>query len=361
MAKLMDAVAFLSLNNSKFKRGARDSEKRMHTMGSTFKRVGGMIAGYMGGREILSAVNNWTAMGDAIEEASQRTGVGVEQLSRMKYAADLSGSSIEGLEKNIRFMNKNLQGSPTKSYESGLRRLGLSVAQLKTMNPGEAFNMILQGLSGVSEDAERSAVAMSIFGKTGAEVLPLIAEGYAGYIEQLNAAGAAGAVFTPEQAAAAAAYQDAIHKIEVALTGLIGTLATATPLIDLVTDGLNQVSGFTTEASQALTGTNQPGDVGFMDVMTEAASGVVGDAAGWLDKLSGITPEERVRINADMAPMQARHDPIEIKDREAKARYRNAQAQAGATNITISSANFHATDDMKRNVNRDKAAGPWIQ
>jgi hypothetical protein len=53
----------------------------------------------------IAATKIFADMGDEINKASQRTGIAVEELSALKYAADQSGSSLGDLEVSLKKMS----------------------------------------------------------------------------------------------------------------------------------------------------------------------------------------------------------------------------------------------------------------
>ncbi len=60
----------------------------------------GPIAGVIGG--ITKSVFDFAAAGDAMDKMSARTGVLVEELSRLKFAADRSGGSVSDIDAALR-------------------------------------------------------------------------------------------------------------------------------------------------------------------------------------------------------------------------------------------------------------------
>ena len=52
-------------------------------------------------------------LADDMRDLSQRTGVGIETLGQFKVAAELSGSSIEGVATGLKFLSKNMVAAAT--------------------------------------------------------------------------------------------------------------------------------------------------------------------------------------------------------------------------------------------------------
>jgi len=124
---------------------------------------------------MVAASKVFSDMGDSIAKMSARTGIGVESLSELGYAAEMSGTSMESFEKSVRTMQKTLVAAAGGSAAAvgALRKLGLTAADLDGLSPEQQFKLIADQLSKIEDPAARAVVAMDIFGKSGAELLPI--------------------------------------------------------------------------------------------------------------------------------------------------------------------------------------------
>ena len=136
---------------------------------------------------VVGGVREFMSTGDALDKMSLRTGISVEALSELGHAAKLSGTDLEGLERGVKGMQKNVEaaGQGTKAAVDGLRALGLSARDLQGLSPEQQFKKIADGLARIEDPGRRAAIAMQVLGKTGAELLPMMQGGAAG-IEALQ-------------------------------------------------------------------------------------------------------------------------------------------------------------------------------
>lgn len=107
--------------------------------------------------------------GGRIQDLSSKTGVGAESLQRLGHAAKLSGSSMEQVGSAVVQMNRRLEAAP-KEFE----KFGLSVQRLKAMEPDKALAAISEKIAGMKTPAEQTAAAWAMFGRAGAEMLPVL-------------------------------------------------------------------------------------------------------------------------------------------------------------------------------------------
>src|SRR5690606_5551309 len=124
---------------------------------------------------LLAAVQHFATAGDQVNKASDRTGVAVEALSELAYAADQSGANLETLEAGLRRMQASVLDAAkgSKSAQENLAMLGLTVEQLASLSPDQQFKLLADRLSRIEDPTLKAALAMKIFGKSGTQLLPL--------------------------------------------------------------------------------------------------------------------------------------------------------------------------------------------
>ncbi|MDZ4685531.1 MAG: hypothetical protein SH850_10750 [Planctomycetaceae bacterium] len=175
--------AFVELfaDKSKFVKTLRSAEKDFKAFGTKLMSIGKgiFLAGSGLAAAMVPAVAVFAAAGSAVDDMSQRTGIAADQLLSLKYAAEQSGSSLEDVEKGVRKMQDSLAqaaaGNATAAASFG--KLGLNVRQLLRMKPDQQFRVIADRLSMIQNPALRTGAAMDVFGKSAADLMPLIAGG----------------------------------------------------------------------------------------------------------------------------------------------------------------------------------------
>ncbi|MGD9856509.1 MAG: hypothetical protein AB7U20_16300, partial [Planctomycetaceae bacterium] len=126
--------AFVELfaDDTKLVRGLKAAEKRLKAFGAGVQSIGTKLFGLgtAAVAPLLATTNVFASMGDQLAKMSARTGISVESLSELGYAAEQSGADLATLEGGVRKMQKFLvdaaEGSATA--EQTLSRLGLSLA-----------------------------------------------------------------------------------------------------------------------------------------------------------------------------------------------------------------------------------------
>jgi hypothetical protein len=182
-------------------------QRRLQGAGQTIAKFGGALAGSasIGAGAFIGLAKSFADSGSELDDMSQRTGASVENLSRLKHVAEMSGASLSDVGSAMEATTKSLSdgiNGQTQAYQ----KLGLSTASLLAMSPEDRFLAISQSLQRIPSQVQRSAMAMEVFGSAGEQLLPMLNENIAqliGNAEEL------GLVMSSKDAAAAADLNDA--------------------------------------------------------------------------------------------------------------------------------------------------------
>ena len=117
-------------------------------------------------------------LADNMRDLSQRTGVGIETLGQFKVAAELSGSSLEGVAKGLTFLNKNMVAAATgtEAAAAAFKTVGVSTTEADgTLRKADkVFLDVADRFAQLRDGPEKAALAIKIFGKAGAELIPIL-------------------------------------------------------------------------------------------------------------------------------------------------------------------------------------------
>lgn len=196
----------------------------------------------------------------ALADLSQKTGVSASVLSGFEYAAKMSGTTIEGIGKGLNKLGVNMYdaASGTGEARNAFKALGISVtdASGKLKGTDKVMGEVADQFKGMSDGAQKSALAVKLFGKSGVELIPLLNEGSDGIEKMRQRAEELGLVISDETATAMESLGDKFDTVGMASTGIARQLgANLTPALtsvaDLFLDGTKQ-GGFLTSAMNLL-------------------------------------------------------------------------------------------------------------
>jgi len=233
------AYVELTVNDSKLVRGLAAAGKKLRAFGTALRSLGTRVMAVGAGiiAPLLMSMKAFATMGDALDKMSKRTGMSVESLSELGFAAEQSGSSLEDVEKGVKAMERVIgaAASGAAAAADALATLGLSAEQLLALAPEDRFAAIAQRLNALSDPALRAAAAMKVFGRSGTALLPMLED-----LPQLRAeARRLGVVMSAEDAKAAAVFHEALVKLWAALRSLAVTVGSA--LAPLLTEWAGKI------------------------------------------------------------------------------------------------------------------------
>ena len=216
------AVVSVEANRSRLAQGLAAAQKQLKSFASGAAKIGG--GALAGSAAVLAplaaAVKHFADAGSELSDMSQRTGASVEALSGLGYAAKMSGSSLEDVEKGLRKMQKGLAAG-----DEGFAELGISIEKLKGYAPEDQMRMIADVLAKIENPADRAAAAMKILGKGGTALLPMMADGAKGIDMVVAEAESLGLIMSGEAAASADVLGDSIDKMTISTGSLVNTIA----------------------------------------------------------------------------------------------------------------------------------------
>ncbi|CAQ45384.1 phage tail protein [Stenotrophomonas maltophilia] len=231
---------------------AFDSIKRgLGGLTDTAKSVNGLLANLGVGVSLAgltALVKSAIDTGDALDEMSQRVGISVETLSVWRPAAEQSGVSGESFEKGLRKLSTTMLEAATGSEEAARNFAAVGVAFKNQDGMLRGTDQVLLDLAerfkAMPDGAQKTALAVQLFGKAGAELIPFLNQGRDG-IEELSAEmQALGVQMSGETAAQAGEFNDALDKLKLASTSI------GNQIIASLLPALNDMAGGMVESAK---------------------------------------------------------------------------------------------------------------
>lgn len=172
---------------------------------------------------------------DKLDDLSEKTGISVESLSSLRYAGEVTGTSIDSLATGVTKLAKNMADAATGGKETSAAFSAVGVAVKNADGSLRGQDAVLGDLAdrfkSYQDGAAKSALAQKIFGKSGAEMIPLLNLGSDGIARLRQEAEGLGAVYGGELAKAGAQFNDNLKKLELnaeaAKVSLAGSLLPA--------------------------------------------------------------------------------------------------------------------------------------
>lgn len=202
-------------------------------------------------------VTSTAEAGDKFDKMSLRTGIAVEDLSALAYAADISGTSIETMEKGLKGLTKVMDDASMGIGEGMEAFELLDIAVVDTEgNLRPTIDVLKEAaakISAIENPTKQAALAMDLFGaRAGPELLPLLKAGEGGIEDLMKKAEELGITMSTEAATAAAEFTDRMTDLKGSLAGAgrdIGEvlIPAITPLIEKVVEIIGKIKAWAEE------------------------------------------------------------------------------------------------------------------
>lgn len=187
--------------------------------------VGGLLSAQAAFEGFMNAINN----ADRLDELSSRLGISTEQLSAWGYAAKLSGSDLESLTGSIQKFSKTVaSAADANSRQAELfASLGISVkdAAGNLRDVEDLLPEVADRFKALDNETTETALAMELFGRSGAELLEFLNKGSDGIKDLGDEAKTLGGIIDQGTAASSAKFNDELDKLRVVVNSLFTQLA----------------------------------------------------------------------------------------------------------------------------------------
>ncbi len=194
----------------------------------TLKNVAVGLVGVFVASKVSGALRNIVVgsaeAADKLNDTAQAVGVTAQALQELGHAAELSGSSQEEMAQGLAFLSRNAFAAKngSKEAQAAFTRLGVKLTDTSgRLRSADSIMMdVADGLSRMKSPTERTAVAMQVFGRSGARLVPLLNEGRAGIAKLRAEVTELGGAFSPEFIAQSDLFNDNMARLRLVAAGL---------------------------------------------------------------------------------------------------------------------------------------------
>jgi hypothetical protein len=192
----------------------------MRSVVSAGAKVGlGIASGFAAAGAVLTAISvKVLNLADDLGKTADRLGVTTEELSAFRHQMELAGASTKEADTIMKFMQRSLSDAAEGTGEAtaALEKLGLNAEELKSQAPTVALENITRALEGVESSADKTAIAMDIFGRSGDRILNTTADAFG---EARKEAEMFGIAMSRQDAKQMENINDSITRVKAAITG----------------------------------------------------------------------------------------------------------------------------------------------
>lgn len=210
-----------------FASGVASIGSPLSALGTVAKSTFGQLALFSAARGLLNTFTGMAAGAaesvDQLSKLSRRLGTTYSELAGLKLAGDLAGVGIETIANAMTKADVALVKAQNGSKEANaaFATLGLTTEQLGGMGGADRFEAIASAIAKLPTEAERSAAAVALFGRAGAQLLPLFEGGAEGIRQARAEADKFGLTLTGAQGRNVEEMNDSFTRVYASIQGII--------------------------------------------------------------------------------------------------------------------------------------------
>lgn len=233
----------LGIDTAQFSNGLKSAETRLDKFGSAMKTglLNAAAAGVAAMGALAVGIKNTIDTADDLSKAAQKFGIPVEELSRLKHAADLSGVSLETLGKGVQRLSRNMVDAemglmaPQRAFDA--LKISITNADGTMKTSSQVMTEVAGRFATMKDGVEKTALAMTLFGRAGAELIPMFNGGADGLAAMMAEADALGITLDEKTGRAAEAFNDNLTRLSRVNDGLILKItAQLLPTLELLSE-----------------------------------------------------------------------------------------------------------------------------
>lgn len=213
-------------------RGLKGMAESVAAIGSRL----GLAFGVFAGGGIVANVKRTADQMDRLAKTASKLGTSTAELSKLAFAADLTGVSTEtltvSLQRMVRRVGEAAQGAGVA--KDALAELGLNAVELAALKPEEQFKAIADAMGDIPNRTDKVRLAFKLFDSQGVALLNTLEGGSAALDEMGEKLEALGGVIDDKAAKAAEEFNDNLLELETHLKAI--SLDINTNLIPVMND-----------------------------------------------------------------------------------------------------------------------------
>jgi lambda family phage tail tape measure protein len=143
--------------------------------------IAAAAAGTLVAGALIMSIKSAIDAADHLNDLSKKTGIAADTLGGLGFAASQAGGDLESVSAAAGKLNKSIAEAAGGNKEFGVafKALGINIrdasGQLKTADV--VMSEIATKFAGFEDGPEKAALALRLFGKTGADIIPLLNDG----------------------------------------------------------------------------------------------------------------------------------------------------------------------------------------
>lgn len=220
-------VIDLLMKTGAFSTDIKRAEKEIKQLGDNIKKFATVA-----GTATIAVASGFAYMAkqsidnmDKMGKMAQMAGVTVESLTALGYSADLAGISQEELTGALVKLTKGMSDARQGAGEALKAFEALEIDSSSFSSADQAMEVIAEQFSDMEDGANKTALAVALFGRSGAQMIPLLNGGAEALKAQRAEAELLGLVFSTSASKSAEEFNDNLTRLKKSAEGIVTQIA----------------------------------------------------------------------------------------------------------------------------------------
>lgn len=177
----LDLIAKIGGFEKGMEKAEREAEKRSRAIAKVvneaaalgIKAFGGLASA---GVAAFAVINRQADNIAGFQDLADRIGDTASAVASLKLASDVSGVSLDTVGAASIRLTASLSKTDeeAKGVGAAIKALGLNFQAFKSLSPVDQIEAVAKAMNGFADGSEKTAVAVALFGKAGAELIPFL-------------------------------------------------------------------------------------------------------------------------------------------------------------------------------------------
>lgn len=218
---------------------AAQIDRAFAAVSNTAKALGAVVGAAFAGVSFGTVFRESVNAIDAFNDLKDATGASIENISALDDIARRTGGTFEDVSSVLVKFNQVLgDAKPGSTAAAIFKQLGLSVAELRKLDPAEALQRTAEALNGFAGNGDKARITQELFGKSVREAAP--------FLKDLAEAGQLNATVTTQQADEAERFNKELAKLQANATNFARDITSdLLPALNRWLENLEKIGGFT--------------------------------------------------------------------------------------------------------------------
>lgn len=200
----------------------------------------------------VDQIADWAErMGDAAEKTvnlAQTYGLTIGEVQKLGGIAAMTGLQLGVVTKGMAIFDKNLVAASASGGKAAAAFTAIGISLKSGLTNMQMFEQTAEKFSQMADGPKKVALAMKLFGKSGADLIPILNMGAAG-LEEFNQSAARYGLVNEVAVQKGMALADSLDESKLAMAGVANVMTDAfAPVLTSAADGMNNLIAAFTES-----------------------------------------------------------------------------------------------------------------